>query len=101
MRLILALMLLVGVLAISLPAFAEEESWCDEWADTISGRNDAVPMNFRVELLKEFKTSAVPVLNIIPIIKEGRMQIGIAGLTPMGEMFTKEGSGEIITRLIF
>ena len=98
---VLMLILAIGLMAITLPVFADEEAWYDEWADTISGRNDAVPINFRAEVLKEIKTSAIPVLNMIPMIKGGRTQIGVAGLTPMGEKFTKEGSGELIARFIF
>jgi len=102
MRIAIAIVLALGLLAISPMVLAEDGANVpDMVADVLSGRQDNCLTLMSVAVCKELPTKVIPGLNLIPMVNTGRTQIGIKGLTPMGENFAKEGEFEIETRIIF
>ncbi len=100
---LLLLVMIVALLAIvARPAFAEDgKNVPDMIADVLSGRQDSCPTNLSGAFLIEKQVKGIPLLNMIPILNLSRMQAGVKGLTPMGEMFGKEGEFEIQTKFIW
>jgi hypothetical protein len=81
MKRLISLICLVGIMAISLPVFADNV-W-DDISDTLKGRNEDLPLNLYVA--KTISLEKVPFVNILNA--DLRMKVS----TPYGEEFCERG----------
>ncbi len=99
LKLILALALAVCFVG---PVMAEDgNNVLDQFGDILTGHNDAVTTSIAPEIVKELQTASIPGLNLIPGIKDGRTQIGIKTILPIGDGWGERAEVEIPIRIIF